>query len=96
MLPTITMRTCHNLYIRHGMDSEPFDMNCLHPNFNSNRRPLRCRWWLHTRVRQSSTSAFPPYRFSPCSQVFHTSWSFDPKSATFCSAEETEPYPGHT
>ena len=26
--------------IMRGMDSEPFDMNCLHPIFNSNRGPF--------------------------------------------------------
>ena len=31
------MRACYNLCIMRGMDSEPFDMNCLHLNFNSNR-----------------------------------------------------------
>ena len=48
------------------MDSEPVDMNCLHPNPNSNRRPLRCRGGLQTRVRQSSSPASLPYHFNPC------------------------------
>ena len=54
-----------------GINSESFDLNYLHPPFNPNQGPLCCRRGLQTRVRQSSSSAFPPYHFNPYNVVSH-------------------------
>ena len=62
-------RPDNNLDIMRGINSESFDLNYLHPPFNPNQGPLCCRRGLQTRVRQSSSSAFPPYHFNPYSLV---------------------------